>query len=454
MHSTLTDFPICTADEREEIQLALTLLKRTVTDNPFIPETPLEPQAVFLTAPVGEILYGGAGGGGKSYALLMAALQYVDVPGYAAILFRRTYDDLSMPDGLIPISHKWLSGTKAHWNGQNHQWMFPSGASLTFRYLECERDKFKYKGPSFQFIGFDELTGFTETQYRFLFQRLRRPADMKIPLRMRGATNPGDIGHEWVKKRFIDGYHYDRLFVPATLEDNLYLDAESYDASLKQLDPVTRRQFRHGDWNIRPEGNLFKRAWFEGRIVSRPPSEIVHRVRAWDLAGTPEDGGSDPDWTAGVRMGETADNQIVIEDVRRMRGTPLAVRKFVASAGRDDGEEIPVRIEQEPGSSGKDQIYTYRHEVLRAHNVLGVRSTGDKITRAGAFSSACQSREVWMIEGPWVSDFIDELCAFGTPGIHDDQVDAASSAFNALRNELGDWTANDFSRVLQYQYDS
>jgi hypothetical protein len=137
---------------------------------------------------------------------------------------------------------------------------FPSGAKLAFGYLETEADKFRYQGAEFQFIGFDELTQFTETQYRYLFSRLRRLENCPIPLRMRSASNPGGVGHDWVKQRFLtEGPSFGRVFVPALLEDNPFLDQKECEKSLCELDPITRRQYRTGDWSARHGGSLFVR---------------------------------------------------------------------------------------------------------------------------------------------------------------------------------------------------
>jgi hypothetical protein len=135
----------------------------------YIPHRPTFKQMAFLILPQIEALYGGQPAGGKSDALLMGALQYADVPGYAALLLRRTYADLSLPGALMDRAHSWLGGTDARWHEQSKTWTFPSGATLNFGYLETENDKYRYRGPEFQFIGFDELTNFTETQYLFLF---------------------------------------------------------------------------------------------------------------------------------------------------------------------------------------------------------------------------------------------------------------------------------------------
>lgn len=255
----------------------------------YIPHSPHVKQHAFLWLDCKEAMFGGAAGGGKSDALLMAALQYVDVPGYAAIIFRRTFSDLSLPGAIMDRAQEWLSKSDAKWNDNKKTWTFPSGATLTFAYLQVDKDKFRYQGAEFQFIGFDELTQFPEDHYKYLFSRCRRPeapadkedfawaarvarALAKVPLRVRGATNPGGEGHRWVARRFLDKLPDEpdedtteaweasqqvanmRIFIPSKLEDNPSLDKGAYEASLRVLDPITRAQLRHGDWLIRQPG--------------------------------------------------------------------------------------------------------------------------------------------------------------------------------------------------------
>jgi len=130
----------------------------TVWENPYIPHTPTSRQEDFLTLLCREALYGGAAGGGKSDALLMAALQYIKVPYYCALLIRRTYADLTQPEALIPRSHEWLEGTDAKWSEKLRTWTWPWHASITFGYCESENDKYQYQGAAYQFIGFDETS--------------------------------------------------------------------------------------------------------------------------------------------------------------------------------------------------------------------------------------------------------------------------------------------------------
>lgn len=245
----------------------------------FCPHTPTPRQEVFLSLnDEREVFFGGAAGGGKSDALLMAALQYVHVKSYAAIIFRRTYTNLSKPGALMDRSLAWLSQTDAKWNEQKKTWTFPSGARIVFGHLETENDKFNYQSAEFQFVGFDELTEFTETQYTFLFSRLRKKTGVEVPLRMRSASNPPqDPSGEWVQKYFVpddfffddeeksvirkqtvteDGIVKQRVFVPSRLEHNPHVDLEEYSESLSFLDDVTRHKLRLGDWRVKKRGEI------------------------------------------------------------------------------------------------------------------------------------------------------------------------------------------------------
>jgi hypothetical protein len=251
----------------------------------YIPHAPHAHQHAFLWLACEEALYGGAAGGGKSDALLMAALQYVDQPGYAALLLRRTYKDLSLPGALMSRAEQWLAPTDAKWNGDTKTWTFPSGATLTFGYLQTSKDKFQYQGAEFNFVGFDEATQFAEDDYTYLFSRLRRLEGSLIPGRMRCASNPGGEGHEWVKRRFVNRTTRDeRIFIPAQLADNPSLDQGAYLRSLMNLDAVTREQLLNGDWDVRtPSGREF----FDREQMDRAALLLDEPWSRGFLAGTP-----------------------------------------------------------------------------------------------------------------------------------------------------------------------
>jgi hypothetical protein len=231
----------------------------------YIPHEPTPRQQAFLWLPHIEAMYGGAAGGGKSDAMLMAALQYIDMPGYAALLLRKTYNELMLEGALLDRAQKWLAHTNCQWNGETRRFTFPSGSTITFGYLANMQDRARYQSSEFQFIGFDELTAFEESDYRFMFSRLRKTElQGDIPLRMRSATNPGGKGHKWVFDRFIKPfvdkiYSGKRAFIPAKLSDNPHIDQVSYRAALEELEPELAAQLLEGDWDAREPGNWMMR---------------------------------------------------------------------------------------------------------------------------------------------------------------------------------------------------
>ncbi len=294
-------------------------------------------------------------------------------------------------------------------------------------YLESEKDKYQYQGGSYQFVGWDELTQFYESQYRFLFGWLRKPEGMDVPLRVRSASNPGGIGHEWVKQRFIIEHNRERVFLSAKLADNPHLNADDYRQSLAEMDPVTRRQILDGDWSARESGGKFRREWFE--VVDAAPAEARY-MRYWDMAATEAKQGTDPDWTAGCLMGRTKQGLYYIKDMRRIRATPARIEELIKQTAKLDGQTVRIYMEQEPGASGIHLISYYR-KVLAGYAFYGERPTGDKETRANPLSSQAEGGNVKLVRGPWITAFLDEAEAFPS-GAHDDQVDAASGAFTQL----------------------
>lgn len=399
-----------------------------VLDNPYLPHEPTIKQAEFLVYTGRECMFGGAAGGGKSDSLLMSSLMYVSEKDYSALILRRTYADLSLPGAIMDRAGEWLRTTDAQWHDKSKTWIFPSGATLTFGYLETENDKYRYQGAEFQCICFDELTQFSETQYQYLFSRLRKLEGSEIPLRIRAASNPGGLGHKWVRERFIIGSAEDRLFIPAKLSDNPYLDQEQYAESLKALDPVTRAQLEDGNWDIAATGEMFKREWID--IVDQAP-QCTRYIRRWDCAATEARKGKDPDYTVGVLMGILNGVYYVI-DVQRFQKPPGEADEIMKQQAVIDGKSVSIREEQEPGSAGKKIISIHSRGIFEGYDYRGEPSTGDKVTRARPFSAACQNGNVKLVRGPWNNMYLWELEMFPNDGVHDDQVDASSGAFNEL----------------------
>jgi len=224
------------------------------------------PQTTFLAASEREVFYGGARGGGKSYAMLIDPLRYCDKQNHRALLIRR-----SMPELRDMINHSQRLYSQAFpsakWREQEKEWRFPSGARIEFGYAENLTDVLRYQGQSYTWIGIDELPQYpTPEIYNFLRSSLRS-VDPEIPVYMRATGNPGNVGSGWVKEMFIDasepGKPFDvivdtiagqkkitRRFIPAKLQDNPYLmQTDDYLIMLSSLPEVQRKQFLDGDWS-------------------------------------------------------------------------------------------------------------------------------------------------------------------------------------------------------------
>lgn len=321
----------------------------------WVPHEPTERQRAFLELDSREALYGGAAGGGKSDALLMGALRFADVPGYSAIIFRRTYQDLALPGALMDRAAQWLTGTGARWNGTDRQWRFPSGSTLAFGYMDCDADRHRYQGAEFQGIYFDELTQFSEMQYRYLLSRLRRTVSQDIPLHVRAASNPGGRGHDWVKARFVDPGRPDCPFISARLEDNPHLDALQYREALAQLDAVTRQQLEMGVWVRDTQGLVYP--YTHINVVDERPD---YGYGTWQYVLGVDLGASErKPTTAFVVLGwHTHDSVVyVLRSHLRAGMTPTTIAEEINALGRDYGF---VGIVVDAGALGKGYVKEFR----------------------------------------------------------------------------------------------
>lgn len=236
-------------------------------------------QNAFIKADAFEVLYGGAAGGGKSYGQLIDAFLFaMKYAGSKQIIFRRTYPELEK--SLIRVSYALYPREVYSYNRSVHTGTFINGSIIDFAYCDSEEDVYKYQSAEYDVIRFDELTHFTETMYVYLSSRCRGANG--FPKQIKSSTNPGGIGHSWVKSRFIDIGAPDtvhevkgvtRIFIPAKITDNKFLmeSDPDYVKRLETLDERDRRALLEGEWDL-AEGRFFES--FDRSVHVIPPFEI------------------------------------------------------------------------------------------------------------------------------------------------------------------------------------
>ncbi len=444
------------------------------------------PQRALVASTVYELLFGGSKGGSKTMGLVMLNTRWVHLPRFRALILRREAKDLSDIVDKTQLVYK--SCFKCRFV-QSHQlypphWRFlPQGSLIALSHCQHEEDWEKYEGQEYQIINFDELTQFSEKQYKRIIQRCRGVVP-GLPQHVRyiraSATASGGRHKKWVFKHWQpwldptfehhmlaprlhpltrkplppaasgqvlwykrNSHDEDeivpphtkgartRSFIQARLSDNKILEQAdpNYRVTLENLNLVERAQALDGDWTIRESrGMMFPRdRW---RVRTAPPSRVLLYVRFWDYACS-----DDGDYASGTKIGLCENGEIWIDHSVRRRGLPGDIDTLMLETAQQDGRKVLIRCEQEPGSMAK-RTMTEFVKLLRGFDFVGETSTGSKIERARPLSSQQNHYNVYVREAAWNGEFFDEFEDFpekksaSGEKTHDDQVDSASGAFH------------------------
>jgi predicted phage terminase large subunit-like protein len=431
------------------------------------------PQAAFVGCPADIAIYGGAAGGGKSYGLLLDPLSHYDNPDFGAVIFRKTAVEVRNEGGLWDESMRLYSLFGARPREHALNWRFPSSMSVSFGNLEYEKDVLNWQGSQIAFIGFDELTHFSRQQFFYMLSRNRSMCGVKPYVRATCNPDPDSWVKEFIRwwldaegryadpaksgvlryfvrlndqiiwadsaKDLHDQYGYGPeiqpksvTFIPSRLEDNKILMQSNpgYMANLLALNRVDRARLRDGDWLARVSaGSLFKREWF--KVVDAVPSGWIQAVRMWDRAATkPHEHNKDPDWTRGLKLYKYADGRFCVVDLVSARDTPGQIEQLIKTVAGNDTVSVKVMSQQDPGSAGVLEAENFTR-MLQGYYVSTFTTSKDKITRAKPVSAQCEAGNILVLRAGWNNDFFAELENF-PDGVHDDQVDVLSGAFNEL----------------------
>lgn len=435
------------------------------------------PQEHFLSSPADIVIYGGAAGGGKTWALLLEPLRHISNPNFGCVIFRRTFPEITNEGALWDEAMKIYPLFGAVPKIGNLSFTFPSGATVSFSHMQYEHDKFKWQGSQVALIGFDEVTHFSQSQFFYMLSRNRSMSGVR-PY-MRATTNPD--AESWVsefiswwidedsgfpipersgvirwfiregsttiwadhpsdlKSRLIDmAVPKSVTFIPASVYDNrkLLSTDPGYLSNLAALPLVERERLLKGNWKIRPSsGKIFNREWFE--IVESPPEAGGVECRFIDFAGTQQQiKGDDPDYTACVLMRKVGDTYYVLHCLamrKSVADTEKTIRLLVRNDARraeENGCRYMLRWEIEPGSAGIREAGRLM-SLFPGLDRKGVPSKGDKILRARPLSSMAEMGFVKVVKGAWNEEWLAHM--HHQPDIgHDDIMDASAGAFNVL----------------------
>ena len=440
------------------------------------------PQTQFMASSADIIIYGGAAGGGKTYALLLEALRHKDVKSFGAVIFRHNYNQITAEGGLWDASQKIFNQVPDAHSRKSPKlhWRFDGGAKLSFAHTERDEDLKSWQGTEIAYIGFDELTHFTKHQFLYMLSRNRTTCGIRPYVR--ATCNPdsdswvaefiswwidqetgyaipersgqvrwmvvlndiiywGDTPEELAKKYEVNVEDCKSVtFIASRLEDNKILmeSDPGYLANLKAMTEVDMERLLRGNWKIKAAaGSFFKRSQV-GEILTEVPKDLVAVCRGWDLAATDKDEDDEAAFTAGVLMGRRENGRFVIIDVINRQLKAGDVRSTVLVTAKMDHAKYAwcrQRLPQDPGQAGKDQKASYM-EMLAGFDVHMIPESGDKATRAEPMAAQWQHGMFDLVAGEWNEAYLNQLESF-PDSKWKDMVDASSSAFNEITLGMG-----------------
>jgi len=443
---------------------------------------PQSRQEEFHSSPADIVIFGGAAGGGKTYALLLEPLRHVNNPEFGAVIFRRTIPEITHEGALWDESKRIYPFLGGNGNENEKQFRFQSGAKITFSHMQREDDKESWKSSQIPLIEYDQLETFTESQFFYMLSRNRSTCGVKPYVRATANPEPGwlaDFMDWWIgdngyaipsrsgkirwmirendktywsddqdqlQKEHPDSTPKSVTFILSTVYDNKILLKKDpqYLANLQALPYIDRERLlgdakRGGNWKIKPSaGKIFNRAWFE--IVDAVPSG-GRIVRFWDFAATEKEltrakKSDDPDYTSSCK-GKIMNGITYIMDVTNDRLSPARTDDHLKNISEQDrteakknGEGYAVRFEQEGGASGKRDAWNIISK-MQGFDIQAVPSHNDKITRAKPMAAQALAGNVKLLRGAWNEEFLVQL--HGQPDLpHDDMMDSSSGMYNEL----------------------
>ena len=366
----------------------------TILDNPFIDFELYDKQAfVALTSchnqeGINEFLTGGPGGGGKTKLLAALALQFVEFPQYRCLVTRKNYRELVGTGSVFDIL-KNIPGVKSRESGLIRI-IFPSGAEIHFKAFNDESHKQDVKGESYHTILNDEASELAKSVLKFLYRSLRKKADDWIPLRFGNASNPGGESTDYLVEKYIEG---DLPYIEMGYKHNPYIDDDTYEYSLKELDYIDQQYQMYGNWHYRPSaGDLINRDQLIDAYINVEDyieREVMFCTMGLDTAGTGRDS------TVAMNLIRLDNGLTVLNDmVRDSSAYPEDNVYTIAEKQITENNLYNIDIEEEPGG---DSVYALRYwteDVLAdlinkySIDVNGVPAIKSKYTRARPIAKA------------------------------------------------------------------